>query len=311
MGPQVSNSFLVLASSSGQSRLWPKGRLAASYQNSRRAFFAVQTLLERSDGATLFARSFVSPHPSGSDASASTRSHPGSGIHLALADSVRVPGRSLLEVLARSSGEELAHWLDAWRAALDDLLVAVPAPALIDALPHNFLVGPDGTPRLVDSKWRIDGATRSDILDRCALVTGQLLGDRRLPAHWAAPTREGIVRRLATLLGRQGDGAWLEEALSREARFQALVASVTPDRPEPRAREEIARQNLHGGLSQIPGPPDLEALRITQLATSLGLERSLNRDLQNSTSWRFTAPLRDMADRARRWRRTPRSAESR
>jgi 2-polyprenyl-3-methyl-5-hydroxy-6-metoxy-1,4-benzoquinol methylase len=213
LGPETANSFLVVAGSGDASTSpWPPDLLATYYPPAgRRAAYSLETSIVQSDGTLVFKRRAL-------------RERPVDGtVDLTVESTELVEGDDLLERMATSRDDrELAGLLDQWMAALEQALAAGALPDL-DLLPHNAVLGSDGSLTFVDAKYQIAGVTRDEIIERAALVCGLRLAWRTSPERWPVLTVEGLVLHLGGLLGLPPGGRWLVAAIDREAAFSGQV----------------------------------------------------------------------------------------
>ncbi len=240
LGAQTANSFVILASRQPLSPLWPPDLLAAYYSTARRAAYASETRVVNQDDSIVFDRRALAADGAGSNTpidygSTTGRKSPSdTPVQLQLGRTPWTGGTDFLVLLSHANDKELIDWLGRWTDLLsDEFEQGQPVP--IDLLPHNLVALPDGTLRVIDSKFVQRGIAREAVVARGALVTGQRLSRMTKPSRWGAFTVEAVVRYVGTLIGLPADGSWIADAVASEAAFQAEVSLQTP---EPTTREE-------------------------------------------------------------------------
>jgi len=219
LGRQVPNSFLVLATPQPEDPVpWADGQLAAYYSPaSWRSEFAIETRVCRDHGAVTFTRHRLLDGP---DERWSTGPTP------------MAEGRDLVEALAGAPDDEaVSVLLDRWLEALDREIERGRLPA-IDLLPHNAVIGADGSIVFVDAKWDRPGVSRNQVVARAAILTAPQLALLSRPERWPAATVGELARHLGTLAGLPASAEWLAPALDLEADFQAGLVVGRADRSE-------------------------------------------------------------------------------
>jgi SAM-dependent methyltransferase len=241
LGGETANSFLVLGHrGTGPAPIWPEGRLAAYYPISgRRMRYALESFVERQ-----------------SDAIRITRQHlcdevPEDGIRIRCQSAVLTDGTDLVELMAATTSDEaLAALLQLWVTALEGAVGDGDLP-LADLLPHNAIVTPDGSVTFIDAKWDVPGYDAAAVMARAAIETASRLAVLAAGSRWPTFTLEDLARHIGAMLNLPAAGGWLDEALDREADFQA---AVTVSNPHDHTREEQIRRLRAEWVSRMQKP---------------------------------------------------------
>ncbi|MBN6035472.1 class I SAM-dependent methyltransferase [Amycolatopsis sp. 195334CR] len=205
----AANAFLVLATVSGASPLWPEGRLAKYFNTDRAARWCTGAEVTRHE---VRREPLLAPTGDG-PVSVQAWTDP---IH---------DGPTMVGVLAEQPwlAEEL---LTAWRGLVHEHAAAL-GPALWDLLPHNIVVTGDGALWPIDLEWRFAEADPATVVARGLLLTAERLAGLAWPGAGPSSTVRDLAAWLGALLGVTPD--YVEEAVDREARFQAIgVHGGTP-----------------------------------------------------------------------------------
>ncbi|MFI6030899.1 methyltransferase domain-containing protein [Amycolatopsis magusensis] len=205
----AANAFLVLATVSGDSPLWPDGRLAKYFNTDRAARWCTGAEVTRHE---VRREPLLEP---GGDGPVSVQ---------AWTDPIH-DGPTMVGVLAEQpwAATEL---LSAWRELVHEHAGEL-GPALWDLLPHNIIVTEDGELRPIDLEWRFTEADPGTVVARGLLLTAERLAGLAWPGAGPSSTVRDVAAWLGALLGVTPD--YVDEAVGREARFQAIgVHGGTP-----------------------------------------------------------------------------------
>jgi glycosyltransferase involved in cell wall biosynthesis len=336
----LSSSFLVRASAAD---LTPAPGLAWYYgAASRRPEFAKSTAFEATDDGVVVRRTPARPELPRTVGT----------VEMHLEDERYEPGTSstsqLTAVLAREGWRtaDLVEWFSPWLEAFlaeagldaDDRRPGAVVPGrLLDALPRNLLLDPDGTPRFIDLEWRSTEDLSLSFAVFRALYDS--LASRRTVAAPAAGTPL-VVRDLMTAVAAAHDVRLTEATLAthwaRERTFQSTVLGAPVDVDAPTAlgavlrvrteldavvadhlrlpavvAEHAAELAAHVAERAAADAGRLEAEATAhdlrgELAAALGSIEGLQREIEaqhQTVSWRVTGPLREgrrTAGRAKR-----------
>jgi SAM-dependent methyltransferase len=243
LGPQVANSFVVLASKEGKSDLWPDERVAVYFNTQRRADFATETRIRRTPSGLRFERTRLA---------GSERRVERPPLVLQVSDEDFVPGTDLIEVLAEADEAEIRRFLRRWREILTDEQLRDGRDVLSAELaPHNMILRPDGEIELIDQEWWLLDASPRDILERGTLWLAIFLAERRPPDRLPADRVDKLARILGTWVGLEA--SWLERAIDREAALQAQVCECDPD-----DRSELWRTAVRAARQRLQQVVDLQ-----------------------------------------------------
>ncbi|MCH7998683.1 MAG: class I SAM-dependent methyltransferase [Chloroflexi bacterium] len=243
LGGHFSNSFVIVASTGPAEALWPPEQVASFYNCQRRALFATQTHVRRSASGLHFVRSPVAPRGRRVDC--------GPLVH-EVADSEFVPGRDLLDVLASSSEETLAEWLQRWRSVVARATSQTEPEGLvsIELGLHNFVVRDDGELVLIDQEWWHREYKERQVIERSILWLALFLADRCPPERWQVERVGDLARKLGAAVGLEPDGEWLSLAVAREAALQAEVHDSPPGSSGWESSVETYRSRLQDFLDR-------------------------------------------------------------
>ena len=241
---ETGNSFLVLATSGQAGRvelLWPQSRAGRYFSNGRRAEFSAVTTVDVDGGTVRLDREPVS---AGLDR---TRGM----ISIRMANSVYLPGIDMVDAFADLDDPASVALLHAWA----DLVRAVPPDQALplDLVPRNVVVTADG-PQAIDQEWFSSAGDTQTLLQRgCLLLALELASaPYGLRGQWAGShSVRDMVRRLGRMLDQTWPDPWIDEALEREADFQATVALV-PGITDPRELADSVRRELLDVLGTDP-----------------------------------------------------------
>lgn len=223
LSQETGNSFLLLARSPGAERgdLWPASSAAVFFSTGRRAELAARTTVVVDDDGLLFRRDHPSAAPVGP-------------LTVSPSEDRHQRGVDLIDVVAAAPDPlaALAGLLPRWVALVDER-VRDGEPVPVDLVPHNLLVREDGALVVVDEEWASTVATRRDVLGRGVLWLSINLTQRVAPERLEGlGTVRDVVLAVGALAGLGSDGAWLDDAVDREAVFQATVDQVVAGESE-------------------------------------------------------------------------------
>lgn len=229
VGPQVPNSFVVVAGRDAPSELWPSSRLATSFSGGRRPEYTLRTVLERDGQQLVFRRSRVA---GGTDGGDDLRT--GDLRHVVGQKAPHVQGLTLVESLAADrsrAGELLEQWLG---------LLPEGDEAPIDLVPHNVLVQSDGTLTVIDQEWFVRGYDRQSHIVRGLFWTAVELA--RTTVVDGDPTIRQLLLELAGAAGTQVTEDDVQRFVALEGTFQGTVNTTdrSAARREERAGAEVA-----------------------------------------------------------------------
>ena len=287
VGQHFANSFLVLARKDGtvSTRLWPDDQLAAFYHPHRGKQFATETRLFRSDSALHFQRR---PLFSGEADGAAD-------LVQTLQDSTYIPGTEMTEEMVGAGDDRLKELLREWLLIVDANKAEAGA---IDALPRNIICTADGNFLQIDNEWRDRTYTRDDIVKRGVLLTGLWLAEHSPPERWQGVTAQDVIIHIGALAGMASNGAWIEDAVEREAALQVRVEPPVPRWAHRRDKlgeiREALWRRIRVPLTETPlGDRDHDRAVRAEAAIARSREQAI-RILLGARIWRSTKPLRVM-----------------
>ncbi|HVV20373.1 MAG TPA: class I SAM-dependent methyltransferase [Pseudonocardiaceae bacterium] len=202
------NSFLVLAGTGPAGRTpWPTDRLAVYFNTDRASRWCTRAEVSATATGAEVVRTRLVGTASDDDGAVALRSY---------REPIQ-PAPTMVGVLLDQpwrAAELLCRWRDLVLSA-----ETTPRPGLWDLVPHNVLVTEDGL-LPIDLEWEVSDATPADVLARGLLLTA----DRLAAAGWSGAGERTTVWELACWLGVVVglDPSFVDEALEREARFQAV-----------------------------------------------------------------------------------------
>jgi len=259
LAAQTPNSFVVVAGKDGPSSLWGPDDAGVYYSSSRLSRFAVETRLENAGGAPVFRRRHLTP--------VAERG----GVWVEVHDAPYVSGSDLFEVFVDTEDAASTSLLTGWR----DMLLAsngAGSPLSLDLVPHNLVVGWDGSLVFIDDEWQSTSHSVQDVLRRGVLTFAlRLAAAGGLRGRWdGCETVGDMALRLGASAGLKGR-EWIDDAVQVEAELQALVA---PSRSAMPAVDNAAE--LRAALARSIREPET---RIDpQLVLRLGLLESERRE---------------------------------
>jgi 2-polyprenyl-3-methyl-5-hydroxy-6-metoxy-1,4-benzoquinol methylase len=306
------NSFVALATRHADgASLWPADRLAALYQPQRTARCAMEMRLVR-DGAALQMQRRALREP-----------YSGSSLRQVVRDEPVVQGTDMIELLQRTGGAQFEELLHRWEQLLSER-VRVGAPAPIDCIPQNIVVGDDGALHVIDQEWEADGWDLDDTVARGALRTAITLAETTPAARWPGVTTvRDLVLRVGEIAGLLPSDDWVDGAVRREAALQAEILLPPPDTHGLDAASLYER----GMAAQLASPLEEQRMGLRthqQLAAARALNAEMQREIDaqrvaleslreqrdaadalagsmlRSFSWRATRPARVAVRAARR-----------
>lgn len=233
-GAAHGNSFVVLAGPDGTVEdLWPADRLAAFYTTERRPGRATETVVHRTGDGLSLARRVLGE-----------RRDDGGPSHRVLSGPV-LPGRSLVDEIARRDVAFLAAVLPRWRVMVEES-AGDPDGVAVDLVPHNLLVQDDGGLTYIDDEWRSTEWTAEQVVVRGLLWLCERLSTT--PSVWQdRPSRRALFDELAGLAGLPDASEQLAGALHREAVLQTELLRLS--RTAPGFAAEVER--TEGELAQL------------------------------------------------------------
>lgn len=224
LATESGNSFVVVATrGDAVSPLWPDDRAAIYFTPERRAAFDVVTDV-RAHGDVVRL-----------DRASDDRHRVVDGIRVAPTTAHYVPGRDFLEVFVDTQDARSCALLQQWATLVAETSDAAADEdgAPLDLVPHNLVVDETDTVRLIDDEWRATGMTATDLLRRgaVALALRQRQSRPTRGAWEGVETWRDVVVAIGEAVGLDGRD-WVDETLTREARFQAtvLLPAVGSDR---------------------------------------------------------------------------------
>ena len=281
----LANSFLIVASSAPQQ---PPSWLARSYTPGRIAAYATETIFEATENSIRVIKRALYPQ----EASA-TKAQIGSVVlNLDLPQTETYSSGSLYivgvqQLLARGEGiAELAAWARPWAKLLfDDIYIENGQHcldgALMDAIPANFICGPDKQLVIIDREWRMSG---------------------RIPFAWV------LIRGLVSSIAASPTSPALAAMNYRQAieftvrHLDFLPGLSDQDFAEADRFESELRQHVYGGkcvagyFSPIYMSPARCLIRPITVQDDLDrLQAEINR-IKSTGSWWVTKPLRLLAN---------------
>jgi hypothetical protein len=166
-----------------------------------------------------------------------------------------VPGEDLLTHLAGHPDADLPGLLGAWLAQVGGDHGGVDAPTL-DVVPHNLILGEDGTPRVIDVEL-VGTVPQDQIVRRGVFWMAHHLAPISPAGRWgAAETIRDLAVVLGGAVGLPDDGSWLEQAIQEELAVQLEVQNgpqLGLDWPAWATRfEEVLRNDLGRRLADLP-----------------------------------------------------------
>ncbi len=223
------NSFLVLATKDGQSRLWPADRAGAFFTTDRRAAYSARTDLVLGNGGELtLRRSLLSTGVRAENANLQVRD----------GESAFHRGSDLLDSIIDTDDPSTVQLLHRWR----DLALAEAAdgPIPLDLIPRNVLVDPDDGLVVIDQEWFSASGTPDDLLRRGALLLSvHLVVLGPLKGEWAGcSTVRDVAASIGRIVGPDWGTEWIDRAVAAEVTLQAQV-SLQPGTPT--AEGQLAR----------------------------------------------------------------------
>ena len=233
LAAETGNSLLVLAANGEGPNLWPQNRAAEFYSLGRREAYRVATEVVRTGESVAFVRRLVG------DGGAAR------GFEVRAGTEDFVPGADFLEWAAGADDASLSGALRAWVSMVDE--EAVPdGGTLIDLVPHNLIVGGDGTLHPFDQEWGVAGLGAADVVGRGLLWLAVRLAPRTPPERWDGLSTVGeLVAHLGALAGIDPDEGWIERTIAGEARIQAEIR-VAPHGVTARVHEDLQVKDLNG-----------------------------------------------------------------
>ena len=163
-------------------------------------------------------------------------------------DEPLVEGTPVLTLLAKEPWrveELLARWRELLHRQVPKL-----GSAIWDLLPHNLLVTADGLVA-IDLEWRVDGMSVAQVEQRGLLLTA----DKLAAIGWKGAGERTTVRDLAGWLGVLLGHApsYVDEAVEREARFQAVRICGTTKGAGLRREQDYLRTAWQNRLAELVG----------------------------------------------------------
>lgn len=235
------NSFVVVGTPEGSDQdLWPAERRAAFYTTERRPGRATETRVVEEGGALRLERRLLGRR---------TDTH---GPAHRVGSGPLLPGRSLIDEIAKGDPAFVGPALRQWRAMVEDS-AADPDGAAIDLVPHNLLVDDEGRLTFIDDEWRSTEWTADDVVARGLIWLCERLST--VPSVWQTrPSRRALLGELADLIGFAPGGDWAAAALRREAVLQVEV--LRRGRGQEGYDEEVARTETElASLLEFPMSP--------------------------------------------------------
>lgn len=281
----LANSFLVVASAAPQqSPSW----LARSYTPGRVAGYAAETIFEATATSIQVVKRALYPQESSID-----RAKIGFGaLNLDLPQTETYSSGNLYivglqQLLARGEGiTELAIWASPWaRLLLDDAQIQDGQHyldgALMDAIPANFVYGPDNRLITIDREWRISG---------------------RIPFAWVLI--RGLINSIAVsptspALAAMSYQQVIEQTVRQLGFLPGLADQdfAEADRLESALRQHVyAEQHVAGFFAPLYTSPARCLIRPNTVQDELDrLQAEINR-IKSTVSWWITKPLRLLAN---------------
>lgn len=206
------NSFLVLAGKGTESGLWPVDVAATFFSTGRRARFTARTAVQVAEGGVRFVRRPLI------DAGAEQSDR----FHVVGSDEAFSSGEDLLWHIATHADADLVGLLGSWLTLLNDVSKDGEC-GTIDLVPHNLVIGADGTLHVIDVE--IMGSVLREQVLRRGLFWMAFHVARISPAgRWGvAQTVRDVAIQLGVAAGLSADGAWIDLALGEEIAVQLEV----------------------------------------------------------------------------------------
>src|SRR5438445_5978 len=212
-----------------------------------------------------------------------------------LQDSTYIPGTEMTEEMVGAGDDRLKELLREWLLIVDANKAEAGA---IDALPRNIICTADGNFLQIDNEWRDRTYTRDDIVKRGVLLTGLWLAEHSPPERWQGVTAQDVIIHIGALAGMASNGAWIEDAVEREAALQVRVEPPVPRWAHRRdklaeVREALWRR-IRVPLTETPlGDRDHDRAVRAEAAIARSREQAI-RILLGARIWRSTKLLRVM-----------------
>ena len=213
LAEQLANSFVVLATVTGESRLWPKPRVASFHSWRRSAPYTSNTTIDQADSGPVVRREYP-------------KADPNSEFAVVNSETPFIAGRALIDVLADRDDDGRAQLLGLWRALVE--VLAAGGSVWLDMHPGNVVLTDHGALAPIDLEYGSATADAETVVRRGLLVAGRALALRQSPASWTADfaVLGDVVRYLGTLAGLDSDENWLANTLDDEAEFQRSIAGT-------------------------------------------------------------------------------------
>jgi len=213
LADRLANSFVVLATVTGESPLWPEPRVASFHSWRRSEPYTSHTAIELADSGPVVRREYPQADPDSEYAVVNSKTP-------------FIAGRALIDVLADRDDDGRAQLLGRWRALVEDL--AAGGRVWLDMHPGNVVFTDLGALAPIDLEYGSATADAETVVRRGLLVAGRALALRQSAASWTADfaVLGDVVRYLGALAGLDSDKNWLAGTLDDEAEFQRAIAGT-------------------------------------------------------------------------------------
>lgn len=205
----LSNSWLIVATRTGNSPLLVADELAVFHSWHRAARYTAQTTVRRRKDGVVFER--VYPH-----------SDPHSSLFVEDSQQPLIAGRSLLSLMVDADLPELESLMQRWRAALERHTTK---RLWLDMHPGNLILDDSGQLVPIDLEYATVEGDIHDAVGRTLLYLAHELACRRPITSWPKGVTHinHIALWLGSTIGREPSSGWFADAMAFEAKFQFEV----------------------------------------------------------------------------------------